>query len=105
MNSLMRSSSWLTAIRSEIVDAPYVEEFPVAIECKLYRTEELGLHTMFVGEVLDVKGDAGVLSDGRLDITKIRPVIYDPAQNRYFGVGEYLAKAFTVGKELRAGGS
>jgi flavin reductase (DIM6/NTAB) family NADH-FMN oxidoreductase RutF len=90
----------LTAVRSELVDAPYVKEFPVAIECKLVNTQDLGLHTLFVGEILDVKGDPDVMEDGRLDITKIRPVIYDPARNRYFKVGEYLAKSFTVGKSL-----
>lgn len=90
----------LTAVRSDLVDAPYVKEFPVVLECKLVHAQELGLHTMFVGEILDVKGDADVLEEGRLDIEKIRPVIYDPARNRYFKVGEYLAKAFTVGKHL-----
>ena len=90
----------LTAVRSELVDAPYVKEFPVVLECKLVRAEELGLHTLFVGEILDVKGNADVMEDGKLDIEKIRPVIYDPARNRYFKVGEYLAKAFTAGKEL-----
>lgn len=90
----------LTATRAELVDAPYVTEFPVIIECQLAHTVELGLHTQFVGQILDVKGDPAVFTDGRLDILKIRPPIYDPARNRYFGVGDYLAKAFTVGKGL-----
>jgi len=90
----------LTAVRSDVVDAPYVAEFPVAIECRLYKTVELGLHTQFVGEILDVKGAPEVLTDGRLDIEKIKPPIYDPAKNRYYGVGEYLAKAFRVGKGM-----
>ena len=90
----------LTATRSELVDAPYVTEFPVAIECRLEHTVELGLHTQFVGQILDVKGDPDVFTDGRLDILKIRPPLYDPARNRYFGVGDYLAKAFTAGKGL-----
>jgi len=92
----------LTAVRSELVDAPYVQEFSVVLECRLVHTQELGLHTLFVGEILDVKGDPAVIGEGgRLEIEKIRPVIYDPARNRYFKVGEYLAKAFTVGKALR----
>lgn len=93
----------LTAVRSDLVDAPYVAEFPVAIECKLYRAEELGLHTLFVGEIVDVKGDESVIRDGKLDMEKIRPVVYDPARNRYFKVGEYLAKAFIAGKDLVQG--
>lgn len=97
-NKLARAG--LTAVRSDLVDAPYVKEFPVVLECRLVRAEELGLHTMFVGEIMDVKGEPGVMDDGKLDIAKIRPVIYDPARNRYFKVGEYLGKAFIVGKDL-----
>ncbi len=93
----------LTAVRSDLVDAPYVKEFPVVLECRLYRADELGLHTLFVGEVIDVKGDPEVMQDDKLDIEKIRPVIYDPARNRYFGVGKYLAKAFIAGKRLVQG--
>lgn len=90
----------LTAARAKYVDAPYVEQFPVAIECQLYRIEKLGLHTMFVGEIMDIKADESVLTDGRVDIEKVHPIVYDPAQNRYYKVGEYLAKAFVAGKAL-----
>ncbi len=47
----------LTPVRSDLVDAPYVEEFPLVLECRLAHTFELGLHTQFVGEILDVKAD------------------------------------------------
>ena len=40
----------LTPVRSDLVDAPYVKEFPMILECKLVHTIELGLHTQFVGE-------------------------------------------------------
>ena len=94
------SRAGLTAVRSELVDAPYVAEFPVAMECRLYKTVELGLHTQFVGQILDVKGDPAVFTDGRLDIEKIKPPLYDPAKNRYYGVGDFLANAFRAGKEM-----
>ena len=45
----------LTPIKSDIVDAPYVEEFPLVLECKLIYHHEIGLHTHFIGEILDVK--------------------------------------------------
>ena len=47
----------LTSVKSEVVDAPYVSEFPVVLECKLVKYDDLGLHTMFIGEVIDVKID------------------------------------------------
>jgi flavin reductase (DIM6/NTAB) family NADH-FMN oxidoreductase RutF len=47
----------LTAVRSELVDAPYVKEFPLILECQLIHTIELGQHTQFIGEILEVKID------------------------------------------------
>jgi len=91
----------LTAVRSELVDAPYAAEFPVVLECRLLQTVEIGLHTQFIGEILDVKADSGVLGDDGLpDIMKIRPLVYDTAHKGYHGVGPLLDRAFCVGKEL-----
>jgi len=49
--------SGLTSVKSELVDAPYIQEFPLVLECKLIRTIEIGLHTQFIGEIMDVKAD------------------------------------------------
>src|ERR1022692_4120119 len=54
----------LTPVKSDLVDAPYVKEFPLVLECRLVQAIELGLHTQFVGEILDVKAEESVL-DGR----------------------------------------
>jgi flavin reductase (DIM6/NTAB) family NADH-FMN oxidoreductase RutF len=91
----------LTEVRSDLVDAPYAAEFPVVLECRLLHTVEIGLHTQFIGEILDVKADTGLLGeDGLPDIMKIRPLVYDTAHKGYHGVGPLLGKAFTVGREL-----
>src|SRR6185369_13659636 len=66
----------LTPVRSELVDAPYAAEFPVVLECRLLHVVEIGLHTQFIGEILDVKADEAVLgTDGLPDIMRIRPLI------------------------------
>ena len=85
----------LTAVRSDIVDAPYVEEFPIVLECNLVRVAELGLHTMFVGEIMGVKADADILTDGRPDIQKIKPIIFSSPDRGYHSVAIRLADAFT----------
>lgn len=93
----------LTPVRSELVDAPYAEEFPVVLECRLLHVIEIGLHTQFIGEIMDVKADAAVFDDaGRLDIMKIQPLIYDTSRRGYHGVGPRLGDAFSVGKELQS---
>lgn len=90
----------LTPERSELVDAPYVAEFPMVLECKLIHHYEIGLHTHFVGEIFDVKIDDNVLNDdGHPDMEKIRPLVYSPEVQRYYGIGEFVGKAFDVGKK------
>lgn len=89
----------LTPVRSELVDAPYAAEFPVVLECRLLHIVEIGLHTQFIGEIVDVKADTDVLGDDGLpDIMKIKPLIYDTAHKGYHGIGPLLGKAFSVGK-------
>jgi len=95
------AASGLTSVRSEVVDAPYAAEFPVVLECRLLHTFELGVHTQFIGEIIDVKADVEVFGDdGQLDIMKIKPLIYDTSHKGYHSVGPLLGKAYTVGKEL-----
>ena len=53
----------LTPIKSDLVDAPYVAEFPMILECKVIHTLEIGLHTQFIGEILDVKVDPEALNE------------------------------------------
>jgi flavin reductase (DIM6/NTAB) family NADH-FMN oxidoreductase RutF len=85
----------LTSIKSELVDAPYVNEFPVVIECKLVNTVPLGLHTMFVGEIVDVKADESVLlENGKPSIGSVNPFLYDTGQMKYWSIGQELSNAF-----------
>lgn len=95
-NKFLRSG--LTPVKSEVVDAPYVQEFPFVLECKLLHTLEIGLHTQFIGEIMDVKIDENVIGErGFPDIEKIKPVMFAPGEQTYHGVGNYLGKAFSVG--------
>ncbi len=92
----------LTAEKSNRVNAPFVKEFPYALECKLIQTINLGLHTMFIGEIMGIVADSDVLSPKQLpDIEKVRPILYGSfGSSSYFAVGSKLAKAFSVGNEL-----
>ena len=88
----------LTAVRSDLVDAPYVAQFPVVMECKLVHTADLGLHTMFVGEVMDIKVDEQLLgSNDRPLIEKLELFVFT---GNYYKVGEPAGKAFSVGKDI-----
>lgn len=90
----------LTPVRSELV-APYTGEFPLVLECRLLHTLEIGIHTQFIGEIVDVKADLDTLSDdGFPDILKRKPLIFDTAHKGYHPVGPLLSKAFSIGKKL-----
>jgi len=95
------SAAGLTPVKSDLVDAPYVKEFPLVLECRLIRMLGVGLHTLFVGEIMDVKVDPSILDEKHVpDIEKLRPIIYSPGKQVYHGVGKYLGQAFSMGKKL-----
>ena len=88
----------LTPVKSEHVDAPYVDEFPMILECKLIHHYEIGLHTQFIGEIIDVKIDEDMVRDkGEPLIEKINPFVMNPGVSQYHKIGEFVGKAFEVG--------
>ncbi|MGA2933846.1 MAG: flavin reductase family protein [Methanomicrobiales archaeon] len=96
------AASGLTPVKGTFVNAPYVKQFPVVLECRLLKSFEIGVHTQFVGEILDVKVDEGVLSpDGRPDMARVRPFIYDSAKQEYYAIGRSIGKAFSIGRDLK----
>jgi len=95
------NATGLTPVKSEKVNAPYIEEFPLILECKLVNTTELCLHTHFTGEILDIKVDENFLKNGNPDIEKIKPLLYDPSFREYYGIGKNLGKPFSLGKDLK----
>ena len=96
------AATGLTPIKSERVHAPYVEEFPFSLECNLLHTIEIGIHTLFVGEILDIKADESVLGKkGLPHMEKVRPFTYAPEYMTYYATGEFLGKAFSLGKAIK----
>ena len=88
----------LTAVKSDLVDAPYVKEFPFILECKVIQIHEIGLHTQFIGEILDIKADESVLSgNDRPNIELIKPFLYASDQGEYYSIGRPLGTAFSLG--------
>jgi flavin reductase (DIM6/NTAB) family NADH-FMN oxidoreductase RutF len=91
----------LTPVRSELVDAPYVSEFPLVLECRLVHTFELGIHIQFVGQILDVKAEESVLDDqGMPQPDRIQPLTFAPGPNEYYGLGRCVGKAFSIGEDV-----
>ena len=91
----------LTPVKSELVNAPLVQEFPYSLECKLIKQIELGLHTMFIGEIAGMIADEEILNANKLpDIEKVRPMMYASGNSAYYNVGSKLGDAFSVGEKI-----
>lgn len=88
------------AVKSAFVDAPLIEELPVAVECRLKSYDENTCR--MVGEIVNVSVDENVLDEnGNVDVAKVRPITFDPFNNTYVALGEIAGKAFHDGKELK----
>jgi flavin reductase (DIM6/NTAB) family NADH-FMN oxidoreductase RutF len=86
--------------KAEFVDAPIIDELPMALECKLlsYDTEE---HIM-IAEVVNVNADESVLNEnGKVDIQKLRPIAFDAMNGAYVTLGEKVGNAFKDGAALK----
>jgi flavin reductase (DIM6/NTAB) family NADH-FMN oxidoreductase RutF len=92
----------LTPEKSKLVNAPIVKEFPYALECKLVKEVDCGLHTMFIGEIVGMVADSEVLNTNQIpDIEKVRPMMWGSfGSMAYYAIGDKLGDAFSVGKEL-----
>lgn len=87
----------LTPVRSALVDAPYPAGFPLVLECALVQTVDLGLHTMFIGEVKDAKARPDCLTNGKPDPAKVAPLAFMPEDRRYWNFAAPVAEAFSIG--------
>ena len=95
-------NSGLKPVASKIVDAPYVSEFPLVLECRVIRVTDLGAHTQFIGEIKDVKVDEDCLDEeGVPDVSKILPFWYSPSDHSYYAMGTNLGEAYRAGSEFR----
>ena len=86
--------------KSEFVDAPLIDELPMALECNLisYDPDSCRL----VGEIVNVSADVKVLNDeGKVDPAKLRPITFDPMNNAYLVLGEKVGNAFKDGNKIK----
>lgn len=88
-----------TAVRSEVVNAPIINELPMTLECEMVSYDEDSNH--LVGRIVNVSADERVLTDGKIDYRKLRPITYDPINHHYIELGEVVGNAFADGKKLK----
>lgn len=94
------AAAGLTAAKGTEVDAPFVEEFPLVLECELSQVVDVGLHTQFIGEIREVLAEESVLAEGVPVMDRLDPLVYATGSKSYFSVGTYVGKAFSIGRGL-----
>lgn len=86
--------------KSEFVDAPLIDELPMAVECKLKSYDENTCR--LVGEIVNVSADERVLNEkGKVDPAKLNPITFDPMNNEYLTLGQKVGSAFRDGLKLK----
>ncbi|MBN2125684.1 MAG: flavin reductase family protein [Deltaproteobacteria bacterium] len=81
--------------------APMIKACPLCVECRLLDVYELPTNSLYIGEVVGVYSEERYLTEGKPDIEKIRPFSLSMPDNRYWGVGDFLGKAWGAGKGLK----
>jgi len=88
-----------TAVKSGFVNAPLFEQLPYALECRLKSYDEECCR--LVGEIVNVSAEQRILTGGKVDLTKFRPITYDPSNHEYVTLGEKVGEAFSDGRKIR----
>ena len=93
--------SGLTVTKSELVDAPIINEFPICMECTFieYQSDEYGCGV--IGKIVNVSADEEIMTDGIVDIKKLEAIAFDPYTHGYYKVTDRVGDAFKIGLELK----
>jgi flavin reductase (DIM6/NTAB) family NADH-FMN oxidoreductase RutF len=85
----------------ELENAPMIRRCRLTAECRLLRTVEFPVDTVYFGEVMNIYADESALKDGAPDWRRIDPLIFTFPDKGYWKLGEFVAEAWSVGKRYR----
>lgn len=94
-------NSGLTVTRSEMVDAPVINEFPICLECEFIEYQNGKYGCGVIGKVVNVTADEGVMFGDKIDISLVNAITFDPYTLGYYKVGERVGEAFKDGLQLK----
>ena len=90
-----------TVTKSDRVNAPVIDQLPVTIECRVLELQEEFHETRVVAEIVGMKADDAVLTDGKVDLGKLHPIVFDTISLCYRAVGESVGGAWNAGKKFQ----
>ena len=90
--------------RGGLKHAPLIASCPVSMELKLSQTVQIGQHEIFIGEVVNTYIDEACLTDGKPDLAKINPILFDFMKIDYWSIGKRTGKPWRDGKSIKHNG-
>lgn len=94
-------NSGLTAVRSELVDAPVINEFPLCLECEFLEYQDGKFGIGVIGKVVNVTADESVMAGEKVDMSLVNAIAFDPYTHGYYKVTERVGEAFKDGLKLK----
>jgi flavin reductase (DIM6/NTAB) family NADH-FMN oxidoreductase RutF len=95
-------ASLFTLFYGEVPAAPMIEECPLNMECRLHDVYDTGTHDVCIGEVVATYAREGALTNGKPDLAKVRPLLFDMSSGKYWSVGGPLADCWKVARNPKA---
>ena len=85
----------------ELEKAPLIKECPVNMACRLYDIYDTPTHELFIGKIVETYADESVLTEDKVDLAKLKPLLFDMSSVKYWSIGEVVADCWKVGKQLK----
>ena len=86
-----------TVTPSPNVNAPIINEYPLTLECKVVSWAD----GILIGEVVNQSADESILTDGKVDLAKLQPIVFDAAGMCYRAIGDVVGGAWDAGKKFK----
>ena len=93
--------SRLTATKADMVNAPVINEFPICVECKFIEYQDNAYGCGVIGKIVNITADESVMIDGKIDMSLVNAIAFDPYTHGYYKVTERVGEAFKDGLQLK----
>ena len=94
-------SSIFEVFYGNLENAPMIAECPINMECKLYDVYDTPTHDLFIGEIVETYADESVLKNGKVDLARVKPLLFDMSSIQYWSIGKAVAGCWNIGKQLK----
>jgi len=85
----------------ELKTAPIIQDCPLSMECSLFDIYDLETHDVFIGEIAATYADEAILTDDKVDISKVKPLLFDMSSMKYWSLGQPIGNCWNIGKQYK----